>query len=87
MKFTFQSVFKKLPKILNMPVCEEYSISFDLIGQHQNKRFYITEIVWLLRFADVILLGCREVMTGNTSVSTGSLLPGFRKWKSEQERE
>ena len=29
-------------------------LSFDLIGQHQNKRFYVTEIVWLLGFADAI---------------------------------
>ena len=29
-------------------------LSFDLIGQHQNKRFYVTEIVWLLEFADAI---------------------------------
>ena len=29
-------------------------LSFDLIGQHQNKRFYVTEIVLPLWFADVI---------------------------------
>ena len=27
-------------------------LSFDLIGEHQNKRFYATEIVWSLIFAD-----------------------------------
>ena len=29
-------------------------LSFDLIGQHQNKRFYVTEIVLPLGFADAI---------------------------------
>ena len=29
-------------------------ISFDLIGQGQNKRFYVKEIVLPLRFADII---------------------------------
>ena len=29
-------------------------LSFDLVGQHQNKRFYVTEIVLPLRFADAI---------------------------------
>ena len=27
-------------------------LSFDLIGQHQNKRFYVTDIVLPLRFVD-----------------------------------
>ena len=30
------------------------SLSFDLIGLHQNKRFYVTEIVLSLGFADAI---------------------------------
>ena len=29
-------------------------LSFDLIGQHHNKRFHLTEIVLLLGSADVI---------------------------------
>ena len=29
-------------------------LSFDLIGNHQNKRFYVTEIVLSLMFADII---------------------------------
>ena len=29
-------------------------LSFDLISQGQNERFYVTEIVLLLRFADII---------------------------------
>ena len=31
--------------------------SFDLIGQHQSKRFYVTEIVLPLRFADLMRTG------------------------------
>ena len=31
-----------------------YILSFDLIGEDQNKRFYVTEIVLPLMFADVI---------------------------------
>ena len=31
-----------------------WNLSFDLIGQHQNKRFCVTEIVLPLGFADVI---------------------------------
>ena len=30
------------------------TLSFDLIGEHQNKRFYFTEIILSLMFADVI---------------------------------
>ena len=29
-------------------------MTFDLIGEHQNKRFYVTEIVLSLMFVDVI---------------------------------
>ena len=29
-------------------------LTFDLIGEHQNKSFYVTEIVLSLMFADVI---------------------------------
>ena len=29
-----------------------FTLSIDLIGQHQNKRFYVTEIVWWLRLED-----------------------------------
>lgn len=40
---------KKLIKILHTPVCDvasqsSFALSFDLIGQQQNKRFYVTEI-------------------------------------------
>ena len=41
-------------------------LSFDLIGQHQNKRFYVTEIVLPLGFADAIFRR-EEATTGNTS--------------------
>ena len=41
-------------------------LSFDLIGQHQNKRFYVMEIVLPLGFADAIF-GGREATTGNAS--------------------
>ena len=47
-----------------------FVLSFNLIGQHQNKRFYITEIVLPLGFADVTF-GWREATTGNTPVSSG----------------
>ena len=30
-------------------------LTFDVIGEHQNKSFYVTEIVLSLVFADVIL--------------------------------
>ena len=33
---------------------ELHSMTFDLIGEHQNKRFYVTEIILSLMFADVI---------------------------------
>ena len=60
-KFTFQSIYLvTLAKIQDTPTRElarSHSIcilSFDLTGQHQNKRFYATEIVLPLWFADVI---------------------------------
>ena len=60
MKFTFQSVFgnsrqntRHASTWRREESLELYSI-FDLIGQHQNKRFHVTEIVLLLRFTDVI---------------------------------
>ena len=44
-------------------------LSLDLIGQHQSKKFYVTDIVLLLRFIDIInFFGGREATTGNTSV-------------------
>ena len=30
-------------------------LTFDVIGEHQNKSFYVTEIVLSLVFADIIL--------------------------------
>ena len=48
-KFTFQSVFDNLAEIQDTSareVARNHSsciLSFDLIGQHQNKRFYVTE--------------------------------------------
>ena len=41
---------KKLIKIYHTPACEmasksSFALSFDLIDQQQNKRFYVTEIV------------------------------------------
>ena len=59
-KFTFQSVLVTLAKIQDTPArnaARSHSsciISFDLIGQGQNKRFYVKEIVLPLRFADII---------------------------------
>ena len=59
-KFTFQSVFGNSPKSKTLQCARSRGFtravtpSFDLIGQHQNKRFYVTEIVLLLGFADAI---------------------------------
>ena len=59
-KFTFQSVLVTLAKIQDTPARNAARsrssciISFDLIGQGQNKRFYVTEIVLPLGFADII---------------------------------
>ena len=56
-KFTFQSVFSNSRRNIRREVARSHSsriLSFDLIGQHQNKRFYVTEIVLPLWFADVI---------------------------------
>ena len=59
-KFTFQSVLVTLAKIQDIPArnaARSHSsciISFDLIGQGQNRRFYVKEIVLPLRFADII---------------------------------
>ena len=59
-KFTFQSVLVTLAKIQDTPARNAAKsrssciISFDLIGQGQNKRFYVTEIVLPLGFADII---------------------------------
>ena len=59
-KFTFQSVFGNSPKSKTLQSARSRRshssciLSFDLIGQHQNKRFYVTEIVWLLGFSDAI---------------------------------
>ena len=48
-KFTFQSVFG------NSRQNPRHASARDLIGQHQNKRFYVTEIVLPLGFtADII---------------------------------
>ena len=63
MKFTFQSVLVTLAKIQDTPARNAARsrssciISFDLIGQGQNKRFYVTEIVFV----------GREARTGNMS--------------------
>ena len=59
-KFTFQSVLVTLAKIQDTPARNAARsrssciISLDLIGQRQNKRFYVTEIVLPHGFADVI---------------------------------
>ena len=61
MKFRFQIVFGKSrqnPRHASARGRDEslelLSMTFDLIGEHQNKRFYVTEIVLSLMFADVI---------------------------------
>ena len=61
-----------LPKIQDTPAHEvERShssciLSFDLIGEHQNKRFYVTEIV-CRSSSQTVFFGGREATTGNTS--------------------
>ena len=61
MKFRFQIVFGKSrqnPRHASGRGRDEslalYSMTFDLTGEHQNKRFYVREIVLSLMFADVI---------------------------------
>ena len=59
-KFAFQNVFGNSPKVQDISmreVARSHSnciLSFDLIGQHRNKRFYVTEIVLQLGFTDAI---------------------------------
>ena len=71
-KFTFQSVLVTLAKIQDTPArnaARSHSsciISFDLIGQGQNRRFYVKEIVLPLRFADIIFRR-EKGRTGNMS--------------------
>ena len=71
-KFTFQSVFGNSPQSLShfsgrgREESLNCILSFDRIGQRQNKRFYVTEIVLPLGFADAIF-GGREATTGNVS--------------------
>ena len=45
-------------------------LSRNLIGQRENKRFYVTEIVFWLEFADVSLRR-RQATAGNTSAFAG----------------
>ena len=60
MKFTFQTVFdnsRQNTRTATREVARSHSsfiLSFALIGQHQNKRFHVTEIVLLPGFTDVI---------------------------------
>ena len=60
LKFTFQSVFGNSCQIQDTAAREvarspsSCILSFALIGQHQNKSFYVMEIVLPLGFADVI---------------------------------
>ena len=61
MKFRFQIVFGKsrqYPRHASARGRDEslelHSMTFDLTGEHQNKRFYVREIVLSLMFADVI---------------------------------
>ena len=57
-KFTSKAYLVTLTEIQNTSVREVVRshsssvLSFDLTGQHQNKRFYVTEIILLLWFAD-----------------------------------
>ena len=60
-KFRFQIVFGKSrqnPRHASArgggKSLELHAMTFDLIGEHQNKRFYVTEIVLSLMFVDVI---------------------------------
>ena len=56
-KFTF-CYLVTLTKIQDTPAREvarghsSCILSFDLIGEHQNKRFYVTEIIFSFMFAD-----------------------------------
>ena len=57
MKFTFRYLvtLAKIQDTLAREVARSHSsciLSFDLIGEHQNKRFYVTEIIFSFMFAD-----------------------------------
>ena len=55
-KFMFQ-ILSKIQDTSAREVARSHSsciLSFDLIGLHQNKRFYVTEIILPLGFADAI---------------------------------
>ena len=59
-KFTFKAYLVTFAESQDTPASEvarshsSCILSFDLTGQHQNKRFNVTEIVFLVGFADVI---------------------------------
>ena len=61
-KFTLQSVFSNShqnPRHASSEVARIHSsciLSFDLIGQHQKKRLYVTEIILPVGFANVTFL-------------------------------
>ena len=54
-------------------------LSYNLIGQKPNKRFYVTEIVLQLELADVTFRG-RETTAGNTSAFAGYVFSRFIKF-------
>ena len=65
MKFTFEIVFgnfRQNPRHASARGRDD-SLELHLIGEHQNKRFYVTEIVLSLMFADVIFRGERRQQT------------------------
>ena len=59
-----------------------FVLCFNLISQHKNKRFYVTEIVLPLGFADVTF-GWREGTTRNTHVSAGQ---GIRRTNEKENK-
>ena len=69
-----RQVHRLLAKIQDTPAREvarghsSCILSFDLIDQHQSKRFHVTEIVLLLRLSSqTLFFGGRETTTGYTS--------------------
>ena len=52
-KKTLQKSYTCMPALEVARSHSSCILSFDLTGHHQNKRFYVTEIVWRLGFADV----------------------------------
>ena len=57
-----------------------FNLSFDMIGEHQNKRLYVTEIVLSLMFADIFFRRERSDDPEIGSAVRGLRLRSFNVW-------